>query len=88
MIIIPAESIRTNDDFMDTGPGTVGSRRRITLEKLFPDSQRVGIYHNKWGEILIKQIVEIPASALWLLKNKRAFVDVQKGLKDLSEGKI
>ena len=33
-------------------------------------------------------MVEIPASELWLFNNKKALEDVQKGLKDLSEGKI
>ncbi len=40
------------------------------------------------GEILLKPIVEIPVSELWLFQNKKAFENVQKGLKDMSEGKI
>jgi hypothetical protein len=37
---------------------------------------------------LLKPVVEIPASELWLYKNKEAFENVQNGLKDISEGKI
>jgi len=37
---------------------------------------------------LIKPVVEIPASELWLFQNKEAFESVQKGLKEMSEGKI
>jgi hypothetical protein len=40
------------------------------------------------GEILPKPIVENPASELWLFQNKEAFENVQKGLKDISGGKI
>jgi len=37
---------------------------------------------------LLKPVVEIPASELWLYQNKEALGNVQNGLKDISEGKI
>jgi hypothetical protein len=36
----------------------------------------------------IINIVEIPAAALWLYRNKEALQSVQRGLRDAAEGKI
>jgi geranylgeranyl pyrophosphate synthase len=33
-------------------------------------------------------LIEIPASEMWLYKNKEALQSVQKGLEDAAEGKI
>jgi len=81
-------SIKINDEFQEIGTRTIDSRSRLTVGELVQGLKRVRIYKNKLGEILIKPVVEIPASELWFFQNKEAFKNVQKGLKEMSEGKI
>lgn len=81
-------TIRINDEFEEIDTRTIDSRNRLTIGEFAQGFNRVRLYKNKQGEILIKPVVEIPVSELWLFKNKEAFEDVQKGLKDLSKGKI
>jgi hypothetical protein len=81
-------SIKINDEFQEIGTRTIDSRSRLTVGELVQGLKRVRIYKNKLGEILIKPVVEIPVSELWLFQNKEAFESVQKGLKEMSEGKI
>ena len=80
--------IKINDEFQEIGARTIDNRNRLTVGELAAGFKRVRLYKNKLGEILIKPVVEIPASELWLFQNKEAFENVQRGLKDLSEGKI
>lgn len=81
-------TIKINDEFQEIGTRSINGRKRLTIGELAQGFNRVRLYKNKMGEILLKPVIEIPASELWLFQNKKAFVNVQKGLKDLSEGKI
>jgi len=81
-------SVKINDEFQEIGTRTIDSRNRLTVGELVQGLKRVRVYKNKLGEILIKPVVEIPASELWLFQNKEAFESVQKGLKEMSERKI
>ncbi len=81
-------SVKINDEFQEIGTRTIDSRNRLTVGELVQGLKRVRVYKNKLGEILIKPVVEIPASELWLFQNKEVFESVQKGLKEMSEGKI
>ena len=80
--------VKINDEFQEIGTRTIDSRNRLTVGELVQGLKRVRVYKNKLGEILIKPVVEVPASELWLFQNKEAFESVQKGLKEMSEGKI
>jgi hypothetical protein len=80
--------IKINDEFQEIDTRTIDNRNRLTIGELVLGFNRVRIYKNQLGEILLKPVVEIPASELWLFQNKEAFKDVQNGLKDISEGKI
>jgi hypothetical protein len=54
-------------------------------------SRRLGqrqLFKNDRGEVLLQPIVEVPASELWLYRNKEALQSVRRGLRDASEGKI
>lgn len=82
------DKIKINDEFQEIDTRTIDSRNRLTIGELAQGFNRVKLYKNELGEILLKPVVEIPASELWLFNNKKALEDVQKGLKDLSEGKI
>ena len=81
-------SVKINDEFQEIGTRTIDSRNRLTIGELVQGLKRVRVYKNKLGEILIKPVIEIPASELWLFQNKEAFESVQKGLKEMSEGRI
>ena len=88
MIDLQNDIIKINDEFQEIDTRTIDNRNRLTIGELALGFNRVRIYKNQLGEILIKPVVEIPASELWLFQNKEAFENVQKGLKDMSEGKI
>ncbi len=88
MIIKVSESIRISDKFAEIGTRTIDSRNRITIGEIIRTSKRVKLYKNKLGEILIKPLIEIPASEMWLFKNNEALKNVENGLKDMSERKI
>ncbi|MCL4417682.1 MAG: hypothetical protein M1365_13495 [Actinobacteria bacterium] len=81
-------TIKINDEFQEIDTRTIDNRNRLTIGELAMGFNRVRLYKNTRGEILLKPIAEIPASELWLFQNKEAFENVQKGLEDLSEGKI
>ena len=81
-------TIKINDEFQEIDTRTIDSRKRLTIGELAQGFNRVRLYKNKMGEILLKPVVEIPSSELWLFQNKEAFEDVQKGLNDLYGGKI
>ena len=81
-------TIKIDDEFTEIDTRTIDSRNRLTIGEFSQGFNRVRLYKNKMGEILLKPVAEIPASELWLFQNKEAFKDVQKGLKDISEGKI
>lgn len=83
-----ADVISVNDNFQEVDTKTIDGRKRLTLGNLLEGFNRVKIYKNLRGELLIKPVVEIPASELWLYKNKEAYESVQRGLKDLEEGRI
>lgn len=80
--------LKINDEFQEIGTRTIDNRNRLTLSGLLRNFKRVLIYKNDLGEVLVRPVVEIPASDLWIFQNKEAFKSVQKGLKDASEGKI
>ena len=80
--------LKINDEFQEIGTRTIDNRNRLTLSGLLRNFKRVLIYKNDLGEVLVRPVVEIPASDLWIFQNKEAFESVQKGLKDASEGKI
>lgn len=81
-------TIKIDGEFKEIDTRTIDNRNRLTIGELAQGFNRVRIYKNETGEILLKPVVEIPASELWLFQNKEAFENVQKGLKDISEGKI
>jgi hypothetical protein len=88
VVSLQNDTIKINDEFQEIDTRTINDRNRLTIGELAQGFNRVRLYKNKMGEILLKPIAEIPASELWLFQNKEAFESVQKGLKDISKGKI
>jgi len=80
--------IRINDSFKEIATKSIDERKRLTLGNEIGDFKRVRLYKNNKGEILIKPLVEVPASELWLYENKEALQSVHKGLKDACDGKL
>jgi hypothetical protein len=81
-------TIKINDEFEEIDTRTIDSRSRLTIGEFAQGFNRVKLYKSKHGELLIKPVVEIPASELWLFQNNEALKDVREGLRDLSEGKV
>ena len=82
------DKIKVNDEFEEIETRSVDKRNRLTIGEFAEGFNRFRLYKNSVGEILLKPVIEIPASELWLFQNKEAFEDIQKGIKDLSEGKV
>jgi len=81
-------TLKIQDEFLEIGTRTVDERNRVTLGELIKGSKRIRIYQNDRGEVLLKPVVEIPASEFWLFQNKTALKSVLQGLKEAKEGKI
>ena len=80
--------LRVDDEFQEIGTRTIDDRKRLTLGELIKDFKRVKLYRNDRGELLLRPVVEVPVSELWLFKNKEAFESVQEGLKDAAKGRV
>jgi len=80
--------LKIEDEFEEIATRTIDDRNRLTLGELPKGLKRVQIYTNDRGEVLLRPVVEIPASEAWLFENEEALKSVKKGLKDVSEGKI
>ena len=74
--------LKNQDEFLEIGTRTVDERNRVTLGELIKGSKRIRIYQNDRGEVLLKPVVEIPASEFWLFQNKTALKSVLQGLKE------
>ncbi|MEW6667895.1 MAG: hypothetical protein AB1512_22015 [Thermodesulfobacteriota bacterium] len=81
-------TLRVEDEFEEIGTRTIDERKRLTLGDLLKDFRRVRLYKNERGELLLKPVVEVPASEVWLYQNKEAVESVIRGLKDAADGRI
>ena len=81
------KSLKIEDEFEEVTTRTIDDRNRLTLGELPKGSRRVRVYKNDRGEVLLRPVIEIPASEAWLFQNEEASKSVKKGLKDASEGK-
>lgn len=82
--------IHIEDDFEEIESKTVDQRHRLILPLIqgTAEIKRVKIYKNSQGEVLIRPVVEIPASEMWLYQNKKALSSVRKGLDQAAKGKV
>ena len=79
---------RVNDEFQEVATKTVDKKYRITIGKLIEGYKRVKVYKNSKGEILLKPLIEIPASEAWLFQDKEALENIKRGLEDAAKGNI
>jgi len=84
------KTIHIEADFEEVESKTVDQRNRLVLSVLqkLPEVKRVKVYINLQGEILIRPMVEIPASEAWLYQNKKALASVRRGLEQAAKGKV
>ena len=83
------ETVRIADEFQEVSTKTIDTRDRVALGKYFNSVyNRVRIYKNKSGELLLRPVIEIPDSEVWIYENREALYSVKKGLKDAKEGKV
>jgi hypothetical protein len=64
------------------------AKKRITLpETLVKEGVTFRISHNSLGQILLDPLVMIPASELWVFKNKEILALIDKGMAESLKGK-
>lgn len=81
-------NIHISDDFAEVSTKSVDERQRVSLGDELKGFKRVQLFKNRSGEILIRPLVEVPASEAWLYKNKKASTSVKKGLEEAAAGKV
>lgn len=82
------QTVHISDDFSEVAARAIDERKRLCIGDFIKGFRRVLVYKNAQGEILLRPVVEIPASEVWLFKNKKALASVKKGLKDAAKGKV
>jgi len=84
------KAIHIEDDFEEIESKSVDQRHRLVLPMVrgISEIKRVKIYINSRGEVLIRPVVEIPASEMWLYRNKKALASVKRGLDEAAKGEV
>jgi len=80
--------LKVDDEFQEIGTRTIDDRKRLTLGDLLKEFKRVKLYRNDRGELLLRPVVEVPASEAWLFENRKALESVLDGIRDAAEGRI
>ena len=81
-IIITMTPIIKDNNFIQRATGIKpDSRRRVNLPKSLVDEGVIyHIYSNSMGQIILDPQVVIPASELWLFRNKKALEMIEVGI--------
>lgn len=82
-------TIIKDQDLRRVGKGVIpDSRKRVILPKaVVQEGITYFVYHNSIGQIILDPQVNIPASELWLFKNKEALASVDRGMLESLNGK-
>ncbi len=85
-----AKQIIRNDNFRQIATNVkLDAKRRIVLSRApVEEGVTYHVYCNDIGQIILDPHVSIPASEVWLYKNKEAFEALEVGLAEAREGKI
>jgi hypothetical protein len=75
-------------EFSEVSESRLDEKKRIALGKIKSRAKYYKIYVNLAGQIILDPQVTVPASELWLLKNKSALHSVLRGLSESAEGKL
>ena len=84
------KTLHISSDFKEIGSKTIDSRNRLFLGAFIKSlgTTRMKVYVDPQGLILVRPMVEIPASEAWLFKNKKALTSVRKGLEEAAQGSV
>ncbi len=74
--------------FKEIAESKPDSKNRVTLGKHSVKAHHYKIYENESGQIILDPQVSVPASEVWLFKNKKALASVAKGLSEAKQGKL
>ncbi len=75
-------SILRDQHFKEIAETKLDSKRRVTLGNVPVKAHHYKIYVNEAGQIVLDPQMSIPASEMWLFKNKKALASVVLGLAD------
>lgn len=82
------DDIVRDKGFHEVAEARLDAKRRISLGKIGHAARHYKIYENALGQIILDPLVAVPASELWLYKDKKALSQVRKGLAQAAEGKV
>ena len=85
-----SNQIIKNDNFREIAKGVKpDAKKRVILSKA-PVAEGVTyhVYCNEIGQIVLDPHISIPASEVWLYKNREAVEAVEAGLKEAAKGKV
>jgi hypothetical protein len=88
VVAMRGDLLKVDDEFQEIGTRTIDDRKRLNLGNLLKDFKRVKLYQNPRGELLLRPVVEVPASEAWLFENKKALESVLEGIRDAAEGRV
>jgi hypothetical protein len=63
------------------------AKKRLSIGQAVMSGASYAIYRNSLGQIVLDPVVTIPASEVWLFKNKKALASVKRGLEDSAAGR-
>jgi hypothetical protein len=65
-------------------------KRRVALGKIkvIQTAATYKVYQNSAGQIILDPQVSIPASEVWVYKNKAVIGAIRKGFEDVREGRV
>ena len=63
------------------------AKKRLSIGQAMMAGVSYAIYRNSLGQIVLDPVVTIPASEVWLFKNKKALASVKRGLEDSAAGR-
>ena len=81
-------SIIRDMNFKEIAETKPDSKHRVTLGSIPLKAHHFKIYVNEVGQIILDPQMSIPASEIWLFKNKKALASVVRGLADAKAGRL
>lgn len=91
------EERQINDEkFKPAGCTTLDSKKRITIGKRILEEEPLRsmeidgfeVFIGEEGDILLKPMANIPSRELWIYQNPDVLKSIQRGMKDIKEGRV
>ena len=90
------QSKSAEEKFKPAGSTTLDSKKRITIGKKILEEEPLKsmeidgfeVFIGDEGDILLKPLVNIPSRELWIHQNPEILKSVQKGIRDIKEGRV